>query len=50
MTGNLASNPDNPLFLLDESLAPVVAQALELVKYRFCTTVDVFGRTRGRRG
>ena len=35
MTGNPASNPSKPRFLLDESLAPAVAQALVLVDYKF---------------
>ena len=38
MTGNPALNPSEPRFLLDESLAPAVAQALSLVDYNF---VDV---------
>ena len=44
MNGNLASNPDNPLFLLDESLTPAVAKALALVGYNFATVEDVFGQ------
>ncbi len=35
MTGKLGSNLPEPLFLLDESLAPPVASALSLVGYRF---------------
>ena len=35
MTGNPALNPSEPKFLLDESLAPAVAQALSLVDYNF---------------
>ena len=42
MTGNLASNPENPQFLLDESLTPPVAKALNLVGYRFESVLDVF--------
>ena len=38
MSGNLASDLSEPYFLLDESLAPAVAEALALVGYR-CTTV-----------
>jgi len=44
VNGNLASNPDNPLFLLDESLTPAVAKALALVGYSFMTVEDVFGQ------
>ncbi len=35
MTGNPLSEPPNRRFLLDESLAPSVAQALKLVGYDF---------------
>lgn len=35
MTGNAASTPAEPLFLLDESLSPAVAKALILVDYNF---------------
>ena len=35
MTGNPLSDPLNQRFLLDESLAPTVAQALRLVGYDF---------------
>ena len=38
MTGNAVSTPPEPLFLLDESLSPAVAKALNLVDYNF---VDV---------
>lgn len=44
VTGNLASRPDDPLFLLDESLTPAVAEALSLVGYRFATLAAAFGR------
>ena len=44
MTGNIASNPGEPLFLLDESLTPVVAEALNLVGYNFATVATEFGR------
>lgn len=44
MTGNLASGPDEPLFLLDESLTPAVAEALSRVGYRFVTLAAAFGR------
>ena len=44
MTGNLSSSPDNPLFLLDESLTPVVAEALAIVGYNFVTAEAVLGR------
>lgn len=44
MNGNLASSPDNPLFLLDESLTPAVSKALALVGYNFATVEEVFGR------
>ena len=43
MTGNPASNPSEPRFLLDESLAPAVAKALSLVDYIF---VDVRSKIR----
>ena len=43
MTGNLASNPLNPDFLLDESLTPPVSRALEGVGYRFTDVQRVFG-------
>ena len=43
MTGNPASNPSEPRFLLDESLTPTVAQALSLVNYNF---VDVRSQIR----
>ena len=42
VTGNLGSEPPNPLFLLDESLVPAVANALELVGYRFTSVRAVF--------
>ena len=38
MTGNAASNPSEPRFILDESLSPAVAKALSSVDYNF---VDV---------
>lgn len=43
MTGNLGYDPDNPLFLLDESLAPAVAQALRLVGYNIADVETAFG-------
>ena len=43
MTGNLDYDPDNPLFLLDESLAPAVAQALRLVGYNIADVETAFG-------
>lgn len=44
MTGNPASNPPEPRFLLDESLTPVVAEALNLVGHNFTTVEAAFGR------
>ena len=44
MTGNPASNPSEPRFLLDESLTPAVASALRLVGYDFVDVVSQFGR------
>ena len=43
MTGNLGYDPDNPLFLLDESLAPAVARALRLVGYNIADVETAFG-------
>ncbi len=43
MLGNLFSNPTDPVFLLDESLAPPVAKALRLVGYNFVDVGTVFG-------
>lgn len=43
VTGNLVSGPRNPLFPLDESLAPSVARALRAVGHDFVTVVDAFG-------
>ncbi len=40
MTGNIVSNPDEPLFLLDESLSPSVAAALRLVGHNVVTVRD----------
>ena len=42
MTGNIISSPHEPLFLLDESLTPAVADALNLVGYKFATVYDTF--------
>ena len=42
MTGNIISSPHEPLFLLDESLTPAVADALNLVGYNFATVYDTF--------
>lgn len=44
MTGNIVSNPGEPLFLLDASLTPAVAEALNLVDYGFTTVAAEFGR------
>ncbi len=44
MTGNAASTPAEPLFLLDESLTPAVAEALNLVEHNFTTVETAFGR------
>ena len=44
MTGNLAYEQHNPLFLLDESLAPVVAQALAMVGYNIVNVEAALGR------
>lgn len=40
--GKLVSDPTDPLFLLDESLTPAVAEALASVGYRFVTVRAVF--------
>ena len=42
MTGNITSSPHEPLFLLDESLTPAVADALNLVGYNFSTVYETF--------
>jgi predicted nuclease of predicted toxin-antitoxin system len=42
VTGNIISSPHEPLFLLDESLTPAVADALNLVGYNFATVYDTF--------
>jgi predicted nuclease of predicted toxin-antitoxin system len=42
VTGNITSSPHEPLFLLDESLTPAVADALNLVGYNFATVYDTF--------
>ena len=44
VNGNLDSDPNNPLFLLDESLVPVVAKALALVGFRIIDVVAAIGR------
>ena len=44
MTGNPASNPSEPRFILDESLTPAVAKALSLVDYNFVDVLTEFGR------
>ena len=44
VNGNPESEPNNPAFLLDESLVPVVAKALELVGYRFIDAASAMGR------
>lgn len=44
MTGNLAYESRNPLFLLDESLAPIVAEALALVGHNIRNIDTAFGR------
>ena len=44
MIGNPASNQSEPRFLLDESLTPAVAEALNLVGYNFTTTAAGLGR------
>lgn len=44
MAGNAASNTGELLFLLDESLTPAVAEALNLVGYNFSTAEAEFGR------
>ena len=44
MTGNRGYDPTNPSFLLDESLVPAVAQALQLIGYNISSVMDVFGR------
>lgn len=43
VNGNIVSEPHNTLFLLDESLVPAVARALNEVGYRFTTVVDALG-------
>lgn len=44
VNGNLDSDPNNPVFLLDESLVPVVAKALALVGYRIFDVATALGR------
>ena len=44
MIGNLAYEPHSPLFLLDESLAPIVAEALKLVGHNIANVEMAFGR------
>lgn len=44
MIGKRSFSADNPRFLLDESLAPVVAQALALVGYEIADIETVFGQ------
>lgn len=44
MTGNTGLRRREPLFLLDESLAPNVTRALALVEYEIRATTDVFGK------
>ena len=44
MIGKRASLADNPRFLLDESLVPVVAQALALVGYEIADVESSIGR------
>ena len=44
MTGNAGSMLLEPLFLLDESLAPNVTRALALVEYEIRAAADVFGK------
>ena len=43
MTGNLALDPTDPVFLLDESLVPAVARSLQLVGYNFVDVAATFG-------
>ncbi len=43
MTGNLGYDPTNPPFLLDESLAPAVTRALQLVGYNIVDVETAFG-------
>ena len=44
MTGNLYYDPTNPLFVLDESLALAVAEALAKVGYKFVALTAAVGR------
>ncbi len=44
MIGKREFSADNPRLLLDESLAPVVAQALALVGYEIADIETVFGK------
>ena len=44
MTGNLGYDPDNPLFLLDESLPPATACALRIVGYNIFDVETALGR------
>ena len=44
MTGNLGYDPDNPLFLLDESLTPATACALRIVGYNIFDVETALGR------
>ena len=43
MTGNLALDPTDPVFLLDESLVPAVARSLQLDGYNFVDVAATFG-------
>lgn len=47
VNGNIVSEPHNTLFLLDESLVPAVARALNEVGYRFTTVLDALGARTG---
>ena len=44
MTGNHAYGPPSVRFLLDESLVPAVAQALQLVEYDILDVPSAFGK------
>lgn len=44
MTGNLVSDPSNPLFILDESMVPAVAEALAFVGHNFAALASAIGR------
>lgn len=44
MAGKLLYDPTSPRFLLDESLVPSIAEALELVGYDFVAVTNALGK------